>query len=233
MGLETVMERRSAKKATIALLKLPNLSMNGTTEWGCCDGPGNCYGKKICEKSYDCPPDAVEPFDERATEWVWAFRVKQCTLKRKMDCKQDCLSGWKEVGTIGRGCCASLGDCGGDMKICERPYDCEDWMRPQTDPTDTEAVTPETDSTDSEAKSPDTDLTEAKPIAPETDLTEACGTKNKAQCREARRTCMYKKRAGCVTRPRRPKPSGAKPRPSGAKPDAATCSKLRGGRCKR
>jgi len=39
---------------------------------------------------------------------------------RKMDCKQNCPSGWRHFSTTNHGCCESFWSCGGNMKWCEK-----------------------------------------------------------------------------------------------------------------
>lgn len=47
-----------------------------------------------------------------------------CKVRRKMDCKQGCPSGWEHVRTTDYGCCASFGSCFGNRKICQKEVKC-------------------------------------------------------------------------------------------------------------
>jgi len=58
------------------------------------------------------------------TDWSGEATHTSCTTKvrhyRKMDCKQNCPSGWKHFETTNHGCCVSFWSCGGNMKGCEK-----------------------------------------------------------------------------------------------------------------
>jgi len=49
---------------------------------------------------------------------------RMCREFKKMNCKQNCPSGFKEIGSSNHGCCASILDCGGNMKHCEKVAPC-------------------------------------------------------------------------------------------------------------
>jgi len=48
----------------------------------------------------------------------------ECMKKMNTGCKEDCPSGWTQIGTSKKGCCTGFLKCDGHRKICERPALC-------------------------------------------------------------------------------------------------------------
>jgi len=54
----------------------------------------------------------------------WSNQALMCRTKKKMNCKQDCPSGWKHISTSDHGCCKSWSSCGGNRKTCQGDEEC-------------------------------------------------------------------------------------------------------------